>query len=154
MKRKIIFLDIDGVLVNRTSLQKRSGQQAEADKPCVEALNHIIQNTEAWICVSSTWRIFGETKIAMTLKDWGVRSNFAGVTPDHTRKVGYLYQGVERGDEIQAWLDDNKNFAGAFVILDDDTDMKHLSHRLIRTKFETGLTLQDAERAIVMLNEL
>lgn len=154
MKRKIIFLDIDGVLVNRASLQRRSGGQAEADGSCIDALNQILFETGALIVVSSTWRIYGFNKISSVFEAWKVAAPVWSLTPDLTRKKGYLYDGVERGDEIQKWIDDHKDLVGNYVIIDDDTDMKHLTHRLVKTQFETGLTMKDAARAISMLNEL
>jgi hypothetical protein len=60
--------------------------------------------------------------------------------------------GVPRGREIQAYLN---NAAGveSFVIIDDDDDMEHLKPHLILTPFEIGLTEADADRAIAMLTD-
>src|SRR5688500_9278670 len=110
---KVVFLDIDGVLVNRKSLMKASGLRATADPHCVEALNAITDATSAKIVVSSTWRYFHRSMgfasplafMRMKLAEWGVRAEVIGCTPDLSRKAGPLYAGVRRGDEIQAWLD-------------------------------------------------
>ena len=56
LKMKIIFLDFDGVLINRESLKQASGLQSKAHPSCVAALNSIIEVTEASIVVTSTWR--------------------------------------------------------------------------------------------------
>lgn len=53
-----------------------------------------------------------------------------------------------RGEEIQQWLDANPT--GSFIILDDEVDMAGLESRLVRTHVETGLTEEDADRAIRM----
>lgn len=40
----------------------------------------------------------------------------------------------------------------SFVILDDDSDMDHLRHRLVRTTMVKGLTPEHADLAIAILN--
>lgn len=149
---KIIFLDIDGVLINRNSLRVANGFNAKPDPACVRALNEIVRRTRAKIVVSSIWRLRGETEICRLLVDWGVRGGAFDITPDLTKTYGMLFTAVQRGDEIQAWLDEHKNVKN-FVIIDDGNDMKHLRDRLIQTDFETGLCLEHVERAVGMLNK-
>ena len=55
-----------------------------------------------------------------------------------------------RGLEIQAWMDSRNVKTEDVVILDDDADMAHLSHRLIRTSFNTGLTSGHVDAAIAL----
>lgn len=149
---KVLFLDIDGVLVNRESLMKASGIHAKAHPACVAALNEIVSKTGANVVVSSTWRHFGLLKMKDFLSDWGVKAKVLDCTPDLTRKRGAIYSNVCRGDEIQAWLDGYDRYpVESFVILDDDSDMNHLLPRLVKTEFERGLTMEDAARAIEML---
>lgn len=145
---KIIFLDIDGVLVNRASLRQASGLQAFADPKCVAALNRIIAETDAKIVVSSTWRRSGRRFVTQKLRSWGVVGEIVGLTPILN------VANVERGSEIQTWIHEHMRFSSAidsFVILDDDDDMLHLSARLVQTVFEDGLTESDADRAIEIL---
>jgi len=153
VKVKIVFLDIDGVLVNRKSLLFASGMRAAGNADCVAALNRITDETGAFIVVSSTWRMAGLMQIKEILKSWGVKAEVLGLAPDLTRRRGAIYTATERGDEIQEWLDTSIYPVESFVILDDDSDMKHLLNRLVRTKFEVGLTEQDATRAISFLCE-
>lgn len=142
----VLFLDIDGVLVNRRSLVHQSGMRAKADTDCVAALNRITDSTGASIVVSSTWRRGGYRFVRESLRLWGVSGRIIGCTP--------ILNCVDRGEEIQAWIDDYWKVAGgidSFVILDDDEDMLHLSDRLVKTEFEKGLTMSDADRAIALL---
>ena len=37
------------------------------------------------------------------------------------------------------------------MIVDDDSDMKHLLPRLVKTKFEPGLTAEDAAKVLELL---
>jgi hypothetical protein len=146
---RIIFLDFDGVLVNRQSFLTRnalyergSRQQEKADPPCVNALNRIIRETGAYIVVSSSWRLGTPLcELETLLLDWGVR----GVVLDKTP----VYPSKTRGFEIEGWL--QTCAATNFVILDDDTDMGALLPRLVKTSFKTGLTEADADKAIALL---
>jgi len=126
---------------------------AQADRFCVEALNHILTETGALIVVSSTWRAHRYNGLSRIFESWKIDRPIFSLTPDLTRKHGVIYEGVQRGDEIQKWLDEHQDLTESFVILDDDTDMKHLLHRLVRTRSDIGLTTQDAHRAIALLNQ-
>lgn len=155
---KVIFLDIDGVLVNRASFRlpgSGSGSHAIAHPDCVAALNRILSTTGAFIVISSVWRKGGVSKIRDILNGWGViEKRVLDCTPDLASKFGEVYVATERGDEIQAWLDGyTRKPIEAFVILDDDADMKHLRRKLVQTEGEHGLTEQDATRAISFLTE-
>jgi hypothetical protein len=154
MKFPILFVDVDGVLVNNASLRRRTYGMAAADPTCVEALNHILRETGAKIVVSSTWRAHGYNKLCRIFESWGVTRTPWSLTPDLTSKPGTLWVARERGDEIQAWLDAHPQWAPtSFVIIDDSADMQHLFPRLVRTNSDIGLTMADAERAIKMLKE-
>lgn len=147
----IIFLDIDGVLVNRESLMKNSGLKAQGHPACVEALNKIIKESHADIVISSTWRFDGLDKMRSLLGRWGVNGFVLDCTPDLNRKEGNIWLSANRGQEIEAWTKE-KNI-NSFVILDDDSDMGPLKHRLVQTVFEKGLTLEDADKAIELFQQ-
>lgn len=141
---KLIFLDVDGVSVNRTSLMVASGFKAPADPGCVAALNRIIEATGAAIVVSSTWRIAGLDWMKDKLAEWGVQGAVHGATREFCDM---------RGHEIGAYLVAHAE-CSRFVILDDDSDMGTLSKYLVQTEFELGLTEHDAKRAITVLGGL
>ena len=140
---RVVFLDIDGVLVTRESLMKASGMRAQAQPRCVQALNSITDATGAAIVVSSTWRYGGVEWIRNKLKEWGVTADVIGATA--------LDYKTNRGQEIQTWLANHPT--ESFVILDDDSDMAHLWAKLIQTDMENGLTPARATRAIRVLTE-
>lgn len=152
---KVIFLDFDGVLITLNSWRNaHSGEVARvADPGCVEALNRIITETDARIVVSSSWRGKFVAPMREHLSNWGVKAKVIGVTPRLERQVGLLVAAKTRGDEIQAWLDSARDI-DSFVIIDDESDMAHLAHRLVQTTYESGLTTEHTERAIKMLTEL
>lgn len=141
-RRNTVFLDIDGVLVNKKSWYVRSGRQATADPPCVEVLNKITDAADAVIVVSSSWRI-GQTleQIRKILKGWGVKAKCVGLTPVLNAKASMsIYLATTRGMEILAYLEKHRGTIKDFVILDDESDMHPYLHKLVKTEFDFGLT--------------
>lgn len=152
MSQKIIFLDIDGVLVTDMTLAIRAAQEKTANPACVAALNHLIHESGADIVVSSAWRFCGLSEMRLILHHWGVIGNVIGITPDLASQSiweGGLYVGACRGNEILKWMADHFTPEG-FVILDDmrtvelfpqqgDNRRLYGPHH-IHTAFDTGLT--------------
>lgn len=151
---KLIFLDFDGVLNNRDWLSRRSNgaplrDHEMIDPKAVAILNRIISETGADVVISSTWRILSTLgELREFLEQAGFRGNILGVTP-RDYDTGY------RGNEIQKWINDNVLDTNVLriTILDDDSDMEHLTKFLVNTDFEVGLTDADADVAIEMLNK-
>jgi len=168
---KIVFLDIDGVLATIKSCGQGGKQFPEFDArgtfwphvgfhalapDCVANLNKIIAATGASIVVSSTWRMGDEEDfwdLAQYLQQSGVNGEILGRTPNLKR---YRRHRVERGDEIQAWINLYKKPIESFVILDDESDMAHLKCKLVQSKggwFEKGLEEHHADEAIAILSQ-
>jgi hypothetical protein len=141
---KVLFLDIDGVLINRKVLMRK--QQFDiADTDCVALLNEILEKTGAMIVVTSLWRIGHTTEeLEQLFVKWGV---LPGRVIDRT----ICNWDWKRGQEIQAWLDEHPEIK-TFAIIDDDSDMLHLMPYLVRTQFEPGLTAADASKALTLLS--
>lgn len=115
---KVIFLDIDGVLVtNRYLAGLESQSQPWRDKAglasfcpkCLTNLEELVRQTGAKVVLSSSWRFF--------LKDLnGARTFFRArnihfdiydITPTINYYEGKQSRNSDRGEEIQAWLDQN-----------------------------------------------
>jgi hypothetical protein len=156
---KIIFLDFDGVLCNRESIEAGyKARQSPEDDPygahadCVAAFNHIIEETGALIVVSSSWRYIGLAAIQSTLKRWGIKGEVIDITPKLSWRETNLIP-WSRGAEIKKWLDNTTLPISSFIIIDDDSDIQPLLDRHIHTVSEIGLTMTEAVRAISMLNK-
>lgn len=149
---KVIFLDIDGVLVNLPALQagRVDDGHCRAAPECVRWLNWITDQTGARIIVSSNWRKFHTLPALRTrLHSWGVTAPILGATPDLSEKRA-VYVAVPRGLEIEAALRARPQIE-RFAILDDDADMTGLKGQLVQTRYETGLTEADARRCVELL---
>jgi len=137
--RRVIFLDIDGVLAPI----RRWDRYGDLDPACIQVLNGIVARAGADVVVSSTWR-HGKTvaELQEMLEAEGFTGRVVGKTPNGT-------PGADRGDEIAAWLAEHP--VGGYVIIDDHVDMGELRTQLVLTQPARGLQAADAPRAIAML---
>lgn len=118
-KKKIIFLDFDGVMdtgflkicltKDRQALSDRYGLLF--DKECVTNLKKIIDATNADIVVTSSWKL--DMNLEKLQEMWKYRKlpgNVIDVTPN---LVG------SRSDEISSWLEAHKDTDIQYAIIDD-----------------------------------
>jgi ribosome-interacting GTPase 1 len=152
MSAKLIFLDFDGVLNTSkyiVSVKDDYDDAAHIDPKKVTLVNFIVAETGAKVVVSSSWRKYHTLKeLDNMLKYKGATFDVIGVTPvitDDKRRV-------PRGEEIQAYIDSMPEKPKAIAILDDDSDMVHLSKYLIKTLyFGEGLTATHAAECCRLL---
>lgn len=145
---RLIFLDIDGVLNNRISMEK--GKLHAVHEPCVINLNKICEQTNAVCVVSSVWRLgWPLPALQKFLEEHGFTGKIVDKTPNLPDE--------ERGVEIAAYLEKCRAHyldIESWVILDDDSDMGPLEPFLVQTDNAEGLTETDTNRAIEILNGL
>lgn len=155
---KVIFLDFDGVLNSVVFHKARldagldmhvgpRGLEPCLDPKGIDVLNKTVGRTGAVTVVTSTWRKGGGRDGLVPnvrLREWMKKAGFYGTVLGATPNLG-----VRRGLEIQEWLDHDARMFQArfgpvthFVILDDDTDMEHLSDKLVKIDNQEGLTAE------------
>jgi hypothetical protein len=185
---KIIFLDIDGVLNCELWYKQRfqilDRNDAMGNHPfyefapfLVDRLNQIIDQTQAKVVISSTWRI---NYSIQELKDILTAVNFKGEIIDTTphfyakgshddKQINYT---IPRGCEIDWWLTNkgkfqrinwskniqedylNKSLVKNYVILDDDSDMLYSQkEHFVKTDVYHGLKQEHVDQAIKILNQ-
>jgi trehalose-6-phosphatase len=137
--RRVIFLDIDGVLAPI----RRWDRYGDLDPACIRVLNEIVARAGADVVVSSTWR---HGKTVAELQEMLDAEGFAGCVLDKT-PTGM--NGASREDEIATWLAEHA--VGDYVIIDDHADMGELRTHLVLTHPAHGLQPADAPRAIATL---
>ena len=158
---KIIFLDIDGVMKSHASTIRNGrdfGMDVTLHPEHVEALNFILEHTDARIVVSSTWRWgFSVTELKEMFSRSGVHYKYViSKTP--------TTEDMFRGDEVDMWLETAPQDAfiyhgveldvESYVILDDDDDFDGVqkAKHFVQTDARYGLTHVEALKAIEILN--
>lgn len=152
---KILFLDIDGVLNCKTTVN-RVGGVIGIDPYMVILVDRIIQATGCKIVVSSSWRHWKEGLAELKLP-------YIDTTP--------IAESGFRGDEINMWLEKNPlpkcdspnscpkptramcvgHTIEKYAILDDDSDF-HKDQPLFKTSWTTGLNEEIVTQVIKHLN--
>ena len=163
---KYIFLDIDGVFnsadYGRSEeylLETAGMSDAEImliahhthlDRKAIQIFNDLVKRSGAEVVLSSTWRgKYSPEEMTKMLKDRGAEFEIKEATPI---LFGKISSRIPRGKEIAHFLKMLEKQPEAFVILDDHDDMIHLKPFLIQTSMETGLTQDDVEKALKILN--
>jgi hypothetical protein len=151
---KVIFLDVDGVLVHKDTIDRGRGEARSwkylkrIDDACIEELIRALEATHALVVVSSTWRINPEAMVALrkAFRIKGApfrRSTVLDITPvlEH-----------ERSAEIQAWLNEHPDVE-SYVVL-DDTPVE--GHPLVHVAYgyeKGGMKAEHADQIIQILGE-
>lgn len=127
--RRVIFLDIDGVLNCRTT-HERFAHDTGIERRLADRFLGLLERVRAEVVLSSTWRF--STKHRAHIEE---HFPIADITP----QIG------SRGVDIQAWLDANE--VGQYAIIDDNRDMLPEQHAF-HTDWEIGLTDEIVEAVI------
>jgi hypothetical protein len=184
---KVIFLDIDGILnsekayrsgeCNYTKWNWEDGTEDHHQSFCSwskELLNKLIEETDAKIVISSTWRSSG---IEFMKKVWeleGMSGEIIGITPNFRGDInGYT---IPRGCEIDYYLEQDLKFhhinwdkgvqqeyiekSGIenYIIIDDDSDMlygqrNHFVHVLPSPRNKEGFNQKYYKEALSKLSK-
>ena len=144
--RKVIFLDIDGVLNDAEPIQALPTRQSQwarlLDPERVSRLNDIIDATGAEVVLSSSWRQVHSLDDMQELLE---TRGFEGRLVDETPVINET-----RGQQIQAWLARHGDDVGRYVAIDDSPFMSPLPHeRCVRTSGRRGgITEEEKDEAI------
>ena len=171
--KKVIFLDVDGVLNSDRTLY----EDISLEDDLILNLKEIVNKTKAKIILSSSWRLsteaiatlmdkldkFGLVISGMTCDgvdlDWLEKYEFGATKKYLDTKFDYnenkqIKITHDRGAEIFKWLCYHDDCA--YVILDDEIeDIKpYFSESVIvKTSYKKGLTKEDVKKAIQILNK-
>lgn len=156
-KRKIIFLDCDGVINSiqweavRKDMPPASVIDNAIDPRCLGRIISICNETGAKIVISSDWRInwpFARTR----LEHAGIPE---GLIIDRTPVLNIIpgLHHYSRGEEIQAWLEEHADIYD-YIIIDDREDFMpdQIRFHLVHTNNWIGISEQDERAAIEMLS--
>lgn len=143
---KVIFLDVDGVLVH--SDYENLGT-CDIDPTKVKLLKYICDETDAATVISSSWRGINYNH---TPKCYGVlRSILASASIPVLGNTPFS-ESSQRAEEIKEWMLSQLELIESFIILDDeDWNWKDygFERNWIQTSFDKGgLTEEHVDRAI------
>eukprot|EP00747_Dinoflagellata_sp_TGD_P183740 gnl/TRDRNA2_/TRDRNA2_38850_c0_seq1.p1 gnl/TRDRNA2_/TRDRNA2_38850_c0~~gnl/TRDRNA2_/TRDRNA2_38850_c0_seq1.p1 ORF type:complete len:190 (-),score=45.39 gnl/TRDRNA2_/TRDRNA2_38850_c0_seq1:111-632(-) len=155
-RRRLLFLDVDGVLHPNNQAAALSRGLAAVDDccfvpSCMEQLHRVVAQTGAEIVLSSDWRRFDTSRAVLTdaLAKYGM--HFERWTSVADKEGG-------RADQILEFV--QKDGADRFAVLDDLDIITHESMMMqivrasfVRTDGDVGLTEADADKAIEILLE-
>lgn len=159
---KVIFLDVDGVLSHR-------GTFSNFDRNCLALLADIVEQTDAKIVISSSWREDENNLnfLMARLGDFNLHEKVVGKTPilwelsemvwnDDTGPMDVVGWIGQRGHEIEKFIKSDLIDIEKFVILDDDPLAKQREDwphgKWIQTFMDEGLNTENARQAIDFLN--
>lgn len=164
--RKILFLDIDGVLngcdnmysrlelwrINAAAYKTRDEYGDMFDERSVRWLAYIVEKTGCGIVISSTWRRRGLNFLQTMWEMRNLPGQIIDITPlcaDDYIVNKYACGSCERGYEIQEWLECHDECR--YCIVDDNDDM--LPHqKFVKTNAGIGLDMKTANAIISVLN--
>lgn len=167
---KVIFLDIDGVVMPLSN-SKRDSQD------CAARVNRLVEATGAKVVISSSWRLDVldarrglDWRVAHEHPSWlsqeawlksdcGLAVPIIGFTPDLPRASDdpelepWEHPPAHRGKEIRAWLAEHPDVA-SWVILDDQAKWigQDMLDKTVLCVPATGLSDEGVERAIHLLS--
>lgn len=151
-ENRYIFLDIDGPLnTGRNDYMNPDKYGHHFDDEAVQNLRAIIEETSARIVISSSWRHVGVDKLRELWRKWRLPGKIISFTPG---SWGEETQYATRGEEIQAWLQDNAIKPYSYVIIDDmgpEESAPGQEDKWITVNPHCGITQRDSERAISIL---
>lgn len=159
--RKILFLDVDGVLNNSTLFQRSKENPTVnilpemrgylgIDRDLLETFRSIVdQHPEVEIVLSSTWRYRYTNMVELAFARAAIPFNLIASTPS-------TFSG-HRGREIQMWIEQNLFLPARLVAIDDDLEATYVQtepqHKYFhaQTSWHEGLTPKIVEQVNTFL---
>ncbi len=156
---KVIFLDIDGVLVTRNSIKYQylnfpDEANIRFSKKAVKNLNKLVRLTKAKIVISSTWRLFHTLEELQNIfKEQKIKGEIISTT---SVEKATIEEDIPRGQKITDWLRENNDIE-KYVIIDDDIQADCIQFHpfnCVETSYKRGFSPEDRfSEALAILNE-
>lgn len=122
------------------------------DLEAVQWLNYIVDNSNADIVITSSWKYKGLEAMHNMWTEYAMHGYVKDITPSIQMRRDLFCM---RGMEILKWLSDNYpevKEQPRYVIIDDGDDfLPEQAEMLVRTNAEVGITKEDAAKAINLL---
>ena len=144
MSDKILFLDIDGVLNSKIYykyIYKPEEGHSRFDPYCVVLIKRLVEEFSLKIVITSTWRNGIAERLMNELEE--------------SKLVPYLHEDwhtpilrpVNRGMEIQLWLEEHPK-AKDYIIIDDNENLfEYQLNKLVKTDSYAGMAQLQYQQA-------
>ena len=163
---KIVFLDVDGVINIDDENIRINNSNREFSRAVMVQLADIIEKTDAYIVLSSSWRFFESGSLERTvltdnLRKYGLLDRLIGCTGSeifNNRAPDDVFfgkgAGMLRSKAIFLWLMENWDNSNveSFVILDDLKNMGMMNRYLAICNPAEGITPLVKETAVEILS--
>ena len=156
---KVVFLDIDGVLVTRNSIKYQYLNYPEEtgimfSKKAVKNLNKLTRLAKAKIVITSTWRLFHPLEeLQGIFKKQGIKGEIISTTSIERAPTE---EDIPRGKKIADWLKQHPDVE-KYVIIDDDIQADCIQfhpYNCVETSYKRGFSPEDRlEEALAILRE-
>ena len=157
---KVVFLDFDGVITTPDSHYKPMREK-------VELVRRVLDATDSVIVLSSSWRPYWKEDytqegIIQRIRvnpyyDISVETLFPYIIGCTSRISNSIRQNRvnPRGYEIESYLNEHPEIESYVIIDDDNIDSvsPDMSSQIVYTNHFDGITEEDADRAIEILNK-
>lgn len=162
---KIIFLDIDGPLVNRRSMfiERIDDNYEQFDPLAVQMINDVVRKTNAKIVISSSWResdlsLFPNKTVGIHLRKHCIELN-GMIDAFHTDwntpiiscfsdTVGYF---ETRPQEVQVWLNSHPETTKFCIVDDLDIFYPEQEPNFVKVDGQNGLMFEDYKKMLAIL---
>lgn len=165
---KLVFLDIDGVMTSTLetpgSYINHNENEYGASPLCVKRLIDLCEKTNSKIIISSNWRKFDSFGSHSRWFNPFTGKYNQNPMPKLIDQLGELYIGslpkvrhLNKSQALKIWFDETELNVDNYVIFDDDLNEQfqesEFKNNFILTDFEIGLTDDDCEKALKILNK-
>lgn len=168
--KKVIFIDFDGVLNTEKYLAAlRQGGWKWYDEygplfdpEAVGNLKKVMDAVpDAIIVINSSWKLEGLERMHQLWESRNLPGKIHSITPDYVPDLLNIdldnYDDIAlfagKGNEVGQWIDKYAPKGCAYVIFDDVPDfLPEQEEHLVCTDPRVGITAEDAEKAIHILN--
>ena len=155
MSKRVIFLDIDGVLNDAATDEYTPAGFMGIDGYKVKLLHRIVEATDASIVLTSTWKTEWSKYEELLAKD-GAYLNIMLAEEGLQILDKTTDQVIDRGAGISRWLNEHPDIE-SWAVVDDEVFPDFKEHdilpHLVKTNFYLGLTQENVEQCIKILND-
>lgn len=143
--KKVIFLDIDGVLNEHEWMQNHTPW---LDENKLKLLSSVLQKTGAKVVLSSNWREVWNEPMFLENQNTGIYAGHKLFAKHNIEVVGCTRAFGKRSDEILEYVANHPEIKKYAAIDDMDIGIRNL----VQTDGSVGLTEKDAEELVKILS--